>query len=145
MAHRQFVNWKRLETAPGDAVYAVIDGQVVRINSALGKREAPLNGISPEQVAYALWDELCMQQWCFQAGRIGTINLVAYARSSAEQDEHGGVRSQQWQDQPCRCSENPFYHWAGCIGRKLSGARATVCCDWDPLTASHVRDVGLWH
>jgi hypothetical protein len=62
MAHRQFVNWKRLETAPGDAVYAVIDGQVVRINSALGKREAPLNGVSPEQVAYALWDELCMQQ-----------------------------------------------------------------------------------
>jgi hypothetical protein len=62
MAHRQFVNWKRLETAPGDAVYAVVDGQVVRINSSLGKREAPLNGVSPEQVAYALWDELCMQQ-----------------------------------------------------------------------------------
>jgi len=40
----------------------VVDGQVVRINSSLGKREAPLNGVSPEQVAYALWDELCMQE-----------------------------------------------------------------------------------
>ena len=58
MAHRQFVNWKRLETVSGDAVYAVVDGQVVRINSSLGKREAPLNGVSPEQVAYALWEEL---------------------------------------------------------------------------------------
>ena len=62
MGQRQFVNWKRLEAASGDAVYAVVDGQVVRINSSLGKREAPLNGVSPEQVAYALWDELCMQE-----------------------------------------------------------------------------------
>jgi len=62
MAHRQFVNWKRLEAASGGAVYAVVDGQVVRINSSLGKREALLNGVNPEQVAYALWDELRMQE-----------------------------------------------------------------------------------
>jgi hypothetical protein len=62
MAQRQFVNWKRLETPPGDAVYAVVDSQVVGINSSLGKREAPLNGVSPEQVAYALWDELCNRE-----------------------------------------------------------------------------------
>jgi hypothetical protein len=62
MAQRQFVNWKRLETLSGDAVYAVVDSQVVTINSSLGKREAPLNGVSPEQVAYALWDELCSRE-----------------------------------------------------------------------------------
>jgi hypothetical protein len=61
MAQRHFVNWKRLETPPSDAVYAVVDGQVT-INSSLGKREAPLNGVSPEQVACALWDELCSRE-----------------------------------------------------------------------------------
>jgi hypothetical protein len=62
MAQRQFVNWKRLETPRSDAVYAVVDGQVVTINSSLGKRDAPLNGVSPEQVACALWDELCSRE-----------------------------------------------------------------------------------
>jgi hypothetical protein len=60
MATREFVRWRRLNAPHGHASFAVVDG-VLTLNSSLGRKQAKLDGETPEGLAQILLDELARE------------------------------------------------------------------------------------